>query len=349
MTIITLHRKTNAPTRRLVFTGFDFTGSSVLIEMKPDNGPAVTVSTTTGELVLDGTDAVIWTYTEAFVAALPLGQRTKWDLYRTIAGKTDKLDAGEVKVLGPGEVDDGGDVVVQVPGPQGPAFAVPRGAWSAGTYEATSFVTDNGSSWWTEVDTSGEPGISADWQLWLDGSGAAADRDAAATSASAAGNAAGVATAAAGAAVGAAEMTAQDRVATGDDRVATGQDRAAVATDRGTVTADKATVQGIYDAVTAAPDTISAATYTLVSGDLGKTKRFTAACVVTLPATLPAGWYCVLRRIGIGAVTWVVGGSATKHEYPPGAGIAAQWASVAVSVDSNAGSAAVWIVEGSVA
>lgn len=119
-TIIKLHRKTNAPTQRLVFEGFDLTGSAILIELTPDNGPPVTVSTATGDLVLDGTDAVIWTYTEAFVAALPLGQRTRWDLYRTIDGKTDKLAAGMVQVLGPGEIDAGGNVVVQVPGPQGP-------------------------------------------------------------------------------------------------------------------------------------------------------------------------------------------------------------------------------------
>lgn len=119
-TIIKLHRKTNAPTRRLVFDGLDLTGSSILIELTPSYGPPVTVSTETGELVIDGTDAVIWTYDEAFVAALPLGLRTKFDLFRTIGDDTDKLTAGMVQVLGPGEIDAGGDVVVQVPGPQGP-------------------------------------------------------------------------------------------------------------------------------------------------------------------------------------------------------------------------------------
>lgn len=108
------------------------------------------------------------------------------------------------------------------------------------------------------------------------------------------------------------------------------------------------TVTDIYEAVTAAPKTIAAAAYTLLADDLGRVLRFTGACIVTLPAGLPAGWYCVLRRVGAGAVTWAAAAGATKHEYPAGTGIAAQWASVTASVDSNAGAAAVWLIEGAI-
>lgn len=96
-------------------------------------------------------------------------------------GRISKLDAGRIEFAGEGKIALSGRVDRVIPGMQGPAFAIPRGVWSPGPYEARSFVTHNGSSWWTGVETSGEPGVSADWQLWLDGSGAAADRAAVAT------------------------------------------------------------------------------------------------------------------------------------------------------------------------
>lgn len=109
-----------------------------------------------------------------------------------------------------------------------------------------------------------------------------------------------------------------------------------------------AAVLAIFGAASAPPKTIETATYTLLEDDLGRVLRFTQACVVTLPAGLPAGFYCVLRRLG-GAVTWVVAAEATKYEYPSGSGIAAQRASVTVSVDANAdGASAVWLIEGAI-
>lgn len=109
-----------------------------------------------------------------------------------------------------------------------------------------------------------------------------------------------------------------------------------------------AAVLAIFGAASAPPKTIETATYAVLSDDLGRVLRFTQACVVTLPAGLPAGWYCVLRRLG-GAVTWVAAAGATKFEYPAGTGIAAQRASVTVSVDANeGGAAAVWMIEGAI-
>lgn len=108
-------------------------------------------------------------------------------------------------------------------------------------------------------------------------------------------------------------------------------------------------VTGIYTAISAPPKTIEAAAYALLPDDLGKVLRFTQACVITLPATLPAGFYCVPRWVGSGAPSWVTAAGATKHEYPAGTRIAAQWASVTVSVDSNVGGgAAVWLIEGAI-
>lgn len=109
-----------------------------------------------------------------------------------------------------------------------------------------------------------------------------------------------------------------------------------------------AAVLAIFTAVSAPPKTIEAAAYTLLEEDLGRVLRFTGACVVTLPAGLPAGFYCVLRRLG-GAVTWETAAGATKFQYPAGTGIAAQRASVTVSVDANEGGiAAVWLIEGAI-
>lgn len=303
-TIIKLHRKTNAPTRRLVFEGFDLTGSAVLIEVTPDNGPSVTVSTATGELTLDGTDAVIWSYDEAFVAALPLGLRTRWDLYRTIDGKTDKLTAGMLQVLGPGEIDAGGDVVVHVPGPQGP-----KG--------------DKGDK--GDDGSLSEEGLAAA-QAAIDAA-AAAGLGAAATAADRA-------------------QTGLDRAATGADRTQTGLDRVAAGQDRTAVATDKTAVEGYYNKIVAAPKTISAATYTLLVDDIGRVLRFTNAtgCVLTLPAAIAGvpGWWAPLRRLG-GPVTWVAeAGSAVKPDSAATAGIAGQWTTVTLSVDS----AGVWLIEG---
>jgi hypothetical protein len=113
------------------------------------------------------------------------------------------------------------------------------------------------------------------------------------------------------------------------------------------VAGDKQIVADFFAAITAPPKTITDATYTLQASDVGRVLRFTVACVVTMPADLPAGFYCVLRRVGEGDVTWSASSGATVHS--AGDSIALQWVSVVVSVDSNAdSSSAVFIVEGEV-
>lgn len=109
-------------------------------------------------------------------------------------------------------------------------------------------------------------------------------------------------------------------------------------------------IEQIFNAATGVPETVADSAYTIAAADLGKTKRFSNACVITLPADLPAGFYVHCRRVGTGAVTWVADTGATKHEYPSGSGIASQWASIMMAVDSNADDASgVWIIEGAIA
>ncbi|MGA0564181.1 hypothetical protein ACO2RV_17180 [Ancylobacter sp. VNQ12] len=50
-------------------------------------------------------------------------------------------------------------------GPAGPAIGDWRGAWVAGTYRRRSLVEKDGSTWLALRDTSGVPGVSADWDL----------------------------------------------------------------------------------------------------------------------------------------------------------------------------------------
>jgi len=98
----------------------------------------------------------------------------------------------------------------------------------------------------------------------------------------------------------------------------------------------------------AAPVTITASTYLVSASDLGRVLRFTGACVVTLPATLPAGFYVILRRLTTGVI-WVVDAGASVRTYPGGTGISAPDASVVASVDTNVGgAAAAWIIEGAI-
>ncbi len=113
---------------------------------------------------------------------------------------------------------------------------------------------------------------------------------------------------------------------------------------------DRAAVQTIYAAVTAPPITVATTTYTLSAADAGRMLRCTHAsgCVVTLPNDLDSSFLCSLRRVG-GPVTWVTAAGATKHEFPPGTGIAAQWGSVLVEIDSNVGGlAAAYCIGGAI-
>ncbi|PZP16499.1 MAG: hypothetical protein DI607_07185, partial [Sphingomonas hengshuiensis] len=296
MTVITLYRGEIAPEVVLEIPGAVLDGSVVDLEIsgQPIGAPQVGFVLSTGDgLDLIGSNLLRFYPTAEMVEILPLGQNTAVDVFRRIDGRREKIGSATIEMMGAGKYKGASQLVVLGPVLQGPPPWVHRGAWAPGTYSVKSSTSHNGSTWLTLVETDEEPGTGTDWDVLLDGTGAAADRAAAAASASAAGTAAGVATGAAGAAVDAAEMTALDRVATG-------QDRTAVATD-------KAAVEGYYNKIVAAPKTISAATYTLLVDDIARVLRFTNAtgCVLTLPAAIAAvpGWWVPLRRLG-GPVTW---------------------------------------------
>lgn len=335
--ILEFHRGANAPVLYLTCVDaagepVDWSGQVAEVQIRPKRaaepivlrsdgeGPALTITETPGRIAL--------AYDEAFLGDLYTGRHGRADVYRVDGSAREWVSGCIVEVFRAGEGSLQTEMTAFVPGLQGPPPWTHRGAWEAGTYPAKSSVSHDGSTWLTLVETDEEPGDGAHWELLLDGAGAAADRAAAEAAAATATGAAATATTKAG------EADA---------------DATQVAADKATVAADKGTVQTIYNAITAAPKTISAGTYTLELDDLGKVLRFTNACVVTLPADFPAGWYCTRRRVGAGAVTWVAASGATKHEYPAGSGIAAQWSSVVDSVDSNAdGHSAVWLVEGSI-
>ncbi|PZQ82651.1 MAG: hypothetical protein DI549_10745 [Ancylobacter novellus] len=342
MSVVTLYRGEIAPEVVLEIPGAVFDGSVIDLEIagQPIGAAPVTFFLSTEDgLDLVGSNLLRFYPSPEMIESLPLGQNTAGDVFRHIEGRREKIGSCTIEVLGAGKYKGATQLVVLGPVLQGPPPWVHRGPWAPGTYPAKSSTSHNGSTWLTLVETDDEPGVGADWEVLLNGTGAAADRAAAAASAAAAGTAAGIATGAAGTAVGAAEMTAQDRVATGEDRVATGQDRAAVGTD-------KAAVEAYYNKIVAAPKTIAAATYTLLLDDIGRVLRFTnaAGCVLTLPAAIAAvpGWWVPLRRTA-GPVTWMAEvGSAIKPDSAVTAGISGQWTTVTLSVDS----AGVWLIEG---
>lgn len=102
---------------------------------------------------------------------------------------------------------------------------------------------------------------------------------------------------------------------------------------------------GSVAALAAPPVQIAAGAYQLQAADAGQTLTFAAACTVTVPATLPAGWWCVLRQRGTGVVSIVAGGGATLRSRLGYTRTAGQYASISLAVDSNVGGAAadVWL------
>jgi len=250
---LVLYRRANAPAVRIVLEDVILTGSIIELDVTPkESGVTTTYSTGGSGLTLDGAHTVIWTYTEADALAIPLGGWTAFDLYRVVAEAREKIGAGTVKVNGVGGFEQQPPVFVEVPGIQGPAFAVPEGEWEPRLYPASSFVQHNGSSWWTEVETSGEPGVSPDWQRWLDGSGAEADRAAAENAAVTATGAAEVAVPAAATAVSAAETVVPLAAQVEADATAVETARAEVAANTTTVATNTASAEAAKDIAEAA-------------------------------------------------------------------------------------------------
>ncbi len=376
MATLSLAHNTSAPAIGWRFPDEDLRGAFLELEVAWRGGTLAADNVEVGGLSIaydDGASIVTWAYDRGDADALPLGTLSSYDIYATDEAGRRKISAGNIHVDGLGELSMPSTGVVQIPGIQGPPIGLWAGEWAAGAYQSRAIVSHDNSLWWTPDATDTEPGTEGSvWVLWVDGSDAASDRAAAEAAAlSAAQDAA---------------ATAADRVAVASDRTAVATAKAAVDTAKGqvdtaTTTAttaagtattkageasgyassastsagnaanDRATVQNIYNAVIAPPVDVTTTTYTLQASDAGKTLRFTHAsgCVVTLPASFSAGFYCSGRRIG-GPVTWVAASGATKREFPTGTAIAAQGASVLFETDSNVGgAAAAWCIGGAIA
>jgi len=243
---LVLYRRANAPAVRIVLEDVVLTGSTINLDVTPKSGGATTTySTGGGGLTLSGTNTVIWTYSEDDAAGLPVGDWTSFDLYRIVDDTREKIGAGTVRVNGVGGFEQQAPVYVEVPGIQGPAAYLPEGMWEPGPYVAKSVTTHSGSTWLALVDTEEEPGEGSDWQILLDGSGAAADREAAE-------NAAAIAVPAGEAAVSAAEIVVPLAAQVDANATAVETARAEVATNTTTVATNTAAAEAAKVAAEAA-------------------------------------------------------------------------------------------------
>lgn len=94
--------------------------------------------------------------------------------------------------------------------------------------------------------------------------------------------------------------------------------------------------------------TQAATSYTLAATDCGTTIRFTnaSAITLTLPDSIAAGCSVALLQVGAGQVTPTVSGGASLNSRPGYTKTAGQWALVGLTIDSNAGSAAHYVLTG---
>lgn len=97
----------------------------------------------------------------------------------------------------------------------------------------------------------------------------------------------------------------------------------------------------------------SGTTYTLLTTDDGKVVEITnaAAITLTLPASLPTGFSCLVCQGGAGAITFSAGSGATINQRQSYTKTAGQWAVVSLYVRSNNGglTAATYVVAGDMA
>jgi hypothetical protein len=109
---------------------------------------------------------------------------------------------------------------------------------------------------------------------------------------------------------------------------------------------------GAASATTIVVEDVSTTTYTLVSGDMGKLKRFTnaAGCTITAPNNLSVGFNCVLEQHTSGTVSVAAASGATLIGDLPGAAATAfQYGTIALAVEQNSGgSSAIYLVLGRV-
>lgn len=94
--------------------------------------------------------------------------------------------------------------------------------------------------------------------------------------------------------------------------------------------------------------TQSGTSYALQESDLGTRIRFTSnsAVTVTLPNSMEAGFNVICIQVGTATVTFSAAGGAALLSRIGATGTAGQYSEVSLTVDSNAGNAAQWILSG---
>ncbi len=187
-----LYLDADAPALRINIINAEVPGADVEMVISPRCREPIVLSTASGELVFSGVNSVLWAYTLEFAMALPLFQDIPVALFLVKDGRRQPIAGGSLSVRGADEFR-GATAEIEVAVIQGPPPWTSRGPWSSGTYPPKSSTTHTGSTWLTEVETDEEPGNGEDWEVLLDGSGAAADRLAAGEFAAVAVEAAGVA------------------------------------------------------------------------------------------------------------------------------------------------------------
>jgi len=124
-TDITLAASTSGPSIVLPFAGVDLSEHTLVMNVQwrggsldlssEDGGLSLSVATVDDVV----TSRVTWAYTLEQANSLPQGAIAIYDLFATLS-QTHKISAGRIKVDGPGQLSLASDVVVEVPGLQGP-------------------------------------------------------------------------------------------------------------------------------------------------------------------------------------------------------------------------------------
>jgi len=117
----------------------------------------------------------------------------------------------------------------------------------------------------------------------------------------------------------------------------------------GELIATGADAPGSYPTADIPAEEFTGTTYTLLSADRGKAKESTnsSAVTVTLPATLSAGFSCLVMQGGTGQITFVAASGATIRQDQSLTKTYARWSQVSIRVRKNTGgNAAEYVLDG---
>ncbi|MCJ8142982.1 hypothetical protein MKI84_08635 [Ancylobacter sp. A5.8] len=231
-------------------------GEVVEMEVRLASGAVRLYSTARDEIRVEFDPTTIVVPIDAALQA-GVGSNSVVDLYCWVGDTRSKLDAGRVRIVPAGVAATYRPMVAGESAMRGPPGYIHRGPWTAGSFTPPEAVSHLGSTWYALRATTQEPGPEAtDWSMLLDGTGAAADRQAAQDAAEAAAAAANVAGPAGAAAVAAAEIIQPLAVQVGADATAVEVARGEVAGNAAAVASNKAATDAARDdAVTAAANT----------------------------------------------------------------------------------------------